>query len=73
MRAKKSLNVKSKCIFYLSGCFFCLNAEKPVTVFRRTINVPEGTAVLDILSDETDFVHWVVIQAILKKSYSNIS
>ena len=58
---------------YLPSSFFCLNAKKPVTVFRRTINVPESSAVLDVLSDETDFVHRVVIQAVLKRIHSNVS
>ena len=49
-----------------SGRLLGLDAEEPVAVLRRPVDVAEGPAVGHVLGDEADLVHRVVVQAILK-------
>ena len=52
---------------YLRSRLLRLDPEEPVAVFRRPVDVAERPAVRQVLGDEADLVHRMVIQTILER------
>ncbi len=55
---------------YLSGRFLRLYPKEPVPVVRGAVDVPEGAPVCNVLGDEADLVHGVVVQTVLERKSS---
>ena len=53
-------------VLHLRRRLLRLDPEKAMTVLRRAVNVSEGSAVGQILSDEADLVDRMVVEAILE-------
>ena len=52
---------------HLARCLLRLDAKESVSILRRPVHIAESSVVSHVLGDETDLVHGMMIQTVLKR------